>query len=87
MIPEYDRESNEMLDKRIYHDSVNVTSKLIGDLLVAFHWLPTINDEMLDHFRKWTKKKVNCDEKKHIYDDEDNNNIPDLIFMGLKYWT
>ena len=79
MLPEYDRESNQVLDERIYHDNVNVTSQILGNLLISFLWRPIINEEMIQDFRAWTRsmKNLNSCEINDV-----DYTVPDLIFLG-----
>ena len=51
LIPEYDREPNQRLNERIFHDDVNVTSPLLGDLIVSFRWRPIIESGMINDIR------------------------------------
>jgi len=51
LIPEYDREPNQRLSSRIFHDNVNVASPLLGDLMVSFRWQPFIESGMIDTIR------------------------------------
>ena len=51
LIPEYDREPNQRLSSRIFHDNVNVASPLLGDLMVSFRWQPFIESGMIDSIR------------------------------------
>ena len=53
LIPDYDRMTNDQLEKQLFHDDANITSQLVGDLIVSYLWRPLINDQLLDQFRAW----------------------------------
>ena len=71
MIPEYDREPNQRLDERIYHDDVNVTSRLLDDLIVSFRWRPIIDEKIISDIRNWTSSSDGFDQ------------VPDFILIGI----
>ena len=50
-MPEFDREPNQRLNERIFHDDVNVTSPLLGDVIVSFRWRPIIEGGMINDIR------------------------------------
>ena len=71
LIPEYDREPNQRLDERIYHDDVNVTSRLLDDLIVSFRWRPIIDEKIISDIRNWTSSSDGFDQ------------VPDFILIGI----
>ena len=78
LIPDYDREmesTSTTFAEYYFHEDRNVTSRLLGNLLISFYWRNLIRRDLIDDFKRWA-----------IAED---NQAPDLLFIGRKklfYW-
>jgi hypothetical protein len=71
-IPDYDRQIESLHTKiaeNPYHDDMNLTSRLLGDLKISFYWRNLINEDMLADFRRWASSSS-------------GDQVPDLILFG-----
>ena len=56
LIPDYDRRRNDELEEQLFHNDANVTSLILGGLIISYRWRPLINDKLLSEFRDWVTK-------------------------------
>jgi hypothetical protein len=72
LIPDYDKTTESLVTKvaeNLYHDDLNLTSPLLGNLKVSFYWRNLIKEDMLADFRRWASA-------------DDHTDVPDFILFS-----
>ena len=68
LIPDYDRQPNEELEDQLFHKDVNITSRLLNDLIISFRWRPEINQHLIKDLLNWISQSTQT--------------APDFILIG-----
>ena len=68
LIPDCDRQPNEELEDQLFHKDVNITSRLLNDLIISFRWRPEINQHLIKDLLNWISQS--------------SQTAPDFILIG-----
>ncbi|KAI9552440.1 hypothetical protein GHT06_022806 [Daphnia sinensis] len=72
-VPDYDRKigsQSTVFAQYPFHEDRNLTSPVLDNLIVSFHWRNLIKEDLIADFKRWASTS-------------DHNHAPDFILMGV----